>query len=168
MMHYIYIYANKINGKIYVGQTQDLKARDKVHIYNKSNSPIDNAIRKYGRNNFDYFTLITTDNIVSANQKEIFWISELRRLFGTKMIYNISNGGEASMRGRKHSEETKKKMSEARSGKNNPNYGKRFPGRINSGTFKNGHKVSHNHKGKTWKVIDGKRVWISIESTLSV
>lgn len=162
-MHYIYIYINKLDGKIYVGQTQDLKSRDKSHIYNKSNLHIDNAIRKYGRNNFDYFILTTADNIESANQKEIFWISEMRRLFGDKMIYNKSNGGEASMRGLKHSDNTKKKMSDSKVGEKNPNYGKRFPGRTNSGCFKPGHKVHHNHKGKTWKLINGKRVWITIK-----
>lgn len=50
------------------------------------------------------------------------------------------------------SEETRKKMSEAKKGKN------RKP-------FSDEHrkKMSEARKGKTWKVINGKRVWISKE-----
>ena len=46
--------------------------------------------------------------------------------------------------GRKHSEETKKKMSESRSGKNNPMYGKTR--NMSEETRK---KMSESHKGKT-------------------
>lgn len=162
-MYYIYAYMNKLDGRLYIGQTQDLEARDKAHIYNRSNLHIDNAIRKYGRDNFDCWVITTVDSIESANQEEMYWIAELRKHLGSDMLYNKSNGGEASFRGMKHSEETKKKMSESKNGEGNPNYGKRFPGRTNSGSFKFGQKVQHNHKGKTWKLVDGKRVWL--EST---
>lgn len=101
-MHYIYVYHNKIDGKIYIGQTQDLYQRDKAHIYNKANTYIDNAIRKYGRENFELWTIAIVDSCEAANQEEIFWISEMRKHLGTDMIYNVSDGGEASMRGKKH------------------------------------------------------------------
>lgn len=52
-------------------------------------------------------------------------------------------------------------MSESHMGEKNHNFGKKFPGLINAGSFKTGHKVKHNHKGKTWEVINGKRVWIT-------
>ena len=67
-------------------------------------------------------------------------------------------------KGLRHSEETRKKMSESRKGKNNPMYGK-------NGSFLGKHhteetrkKMSESHKGlnkgKTWKIINGKRVWL--------
>lgn len=160
-MHYIYYYQNKINGKIYIGQTVDLKKRDHAHVYNQHNLHIDNAINKYGRANFSYEIINIVETQEEADILETFWISEVRNLLGADMVYNKSDGGDASMRGKKHTAETKAKMSEARKGSGNPNYGKRFPGKTNSGSFKPGQKVTHNHKGKTWKVIDGKRVWIT-------
>lgn len=164
-MHYIYAYENRLDGKVYIGQTNDLYKRDKSHQYNQHNLHIDNALRLHGRENFDYWVINETQNIDQANQEEIFWILTARYLLGKDMVYNKSDGGEASMRGRKHSEETKKNMSAARKGAGNPNYGKKFPGRINSGCFKPGLKPTHNHKGKTWRLIDGKRVWMERESS---
>lgn len=55
-----------------------------------------------------------------------------------------------------HSEETKQNMSESRKGEKNPFYGK-----THSDEFRKNH--SKLLKGKTWKVIDGKRVWLSKE-----
>ena len=55
-----------------------------------------------------------------------------------------------------HSEETKRKMSEAKKGEKNPFYGK-----THSDEFRKNH--SKLLKGKTWKVIDGKRVWLPRE-----
>ena len=70
-------------------------------------------------------------------------------------------------KGLRHSEESRKKMSESRKGKNNPMYGKNgaFLGKHhNEDTLK---KMSESHKGllknKTWKIINGKRVWLSKE-----
>jgi group I intron endonuclease len=161
-MHFIYAYENKINGKIYVGQTNNLHKRDKAHRYNQHNIPIDSAIAKHGRDNFDYWIISIVETVEQANQEEIFWILTARALLGENMVYNLSNGGDASMRGRKHSPETIEKMSVARRKEKNANWGKRKPGFTNSGSFVKGHKPTHNHKGKTWKLIDGKRAWMDI------
>ena len=53
-------------------------------------------------------------------------------------------------------EDTRRKISEAMKGENNPFYGK-------SHTEDTRRKLSEARKGKTWKVIDGKRVWYSKE-----
>ena len=52
-------------------------------------------------------------------------------------------------KGFRHSEETKKKLSLSKMGSKNPmfgkkphNYGKKYPGKTNSGSFKKGHKPS--------------------------
>lgn len=101
----------------------------------------------------------------------------------TKQKLAISNIGNTSHLGKKHSDATKKKISVAKSGKNNHNFGKQFSeehrkkisealtGKIVSETAKNnmskgqlGNKnATGKNKGKTWKVIDGKRVWIERE-----
>lgn len=73
-----------------------------------------------------------------------------------------------ALKGLRHSEESRKKMSESRKGKNNPMYGKNgaFLGKHHNADTRK--KMSESHKGllknKTWKIINGKRVWLSKES----
>lgn len=54
----IYIIKNKLNDKIYIGQSVNSAIRFKHHIYdglnNKSNSLIDQAIKELGVDNFWY------------------------------------------------------------------------------------------------------------------
>ena len=53
----IYKFENKINGKVYIGQTvQKLSKRISSHKYPSSNKnlPIDAAIKKYGIENFNF------------------------------------------------------------------------------------------------------------------
>ena len=82
MVHYIYCYTNKINGKKYIGQTNNLINRKKQHIQdsihqhlgheNAYQQPIHCAIRKYGIENFDISIIetIDTDNWSEVNNLE--------------------------------------------------------------------------------------------------
>lgn len=117
-MFFIYAYANKISGKMYIGRTEDLKRRD----YDHENSPsktmnIDKAIKKYGRGNFDLWTVEMVQGEDRMEQAEKYWIAEMRRMLGCHMVYNISDGGKAPMRGRHHSAESRAKISKANTGK---------------------------------------------------
>ena len=113
------------NGKIYIGITADKPS----HRWNngngyKANEHFYSAIQKYGWDNFKHEILFDGLTKSEAAQKEIELINQSKsndRDFG----YNISIGGEASASGSHHTEETKKKMSEARSGENCYWYGKR-------------------------------------------
>ena len=136
----IYIVTNRINGKQYVGQTiNSLKQRKGEHINasikNKDKLYFHSAIRKHGPENFDWTTIhddITTIDFL--NRLEIFYIG-FYDTFGNG--YNLDIGGRnaiPSKETRKKLSKTLKKMWEnkelrlamsiARSGKNNPNYGK--------------------------------------------
>lgn len=74
-----------------------------------------------------------------------------------------------AMKGRKFSEEHKKKISESLKGKKNPLYGKHpsEEAKKKMSEAKKGHqvseetkkKISEYRKGKHWKLVDGKRVW---------
>jgi group I intron endonuclease len=93
-MGIIYKIVNKINGKIYIGQTkQQLKNRFNHHCYSSKykyhNSPIYQSFRKYGINNFDIFEIEKCDNSL-LNKKEEFYINEYNSL--TPNGYNILKG----------------------------------------------------------------------------
>lgn len=184
----IYAYENKINGKIYVGQTERLARRDWEHQNTPDESmPIDRAIQKYGRINFNFWVICSVEN-EGAEQEEIFWIAEMRNQLGRHMVYNISDGGDAFFRGRHHTEESKKAISEKHIGKCKPVETKAkmraaaladgrkpdFTGRKHTKESKAKmskalskprkphsqatlEKLSLAKKGCTWIVIDGKR-----------
>lgn len=115
-MKIIYIYQNKINNKIYIGQTKNLKKRISDHKYKslniKYNHPFYNSIRKYGLDNFNIVELEQVENNF-ADESEEFWIQFFRswdREFG----YNIELGGNKN---KIVSEETKQKISNTNLGK---------------------------------------------------
>lgn len=89
----LYLYENKINGKVYVGQTINLSRRDRQHTTCKNRSmPIDSAISKYGRQNFDLIIILITDSLDEINQEEIYWIARMREFIGKTKVYNICGG----------------------------------------------------------------------------
>lgn len=123
----IYYYENKLNGKVYIGQTNDIEVRDGLHCRSKVKTGIDGAIKKYGRPNFELTIVEIHDNDEQLNVAEIFWIAEMRKMLGKANVYNQTDGGEG-IRGFKHSDASRKKMSDATKGRmageNNPMFGK--------------------------------------------
>lgn len=63
----IYQVKNKINGKIYIGQSIDIERRWSQHKYGKGSLILRNAIKKYGLENFDFSIL---EKIEFINKKE--------------------------------------------------------------------------------------------------
>lgn len=136
---FIYKITNKVNEKFYIGKTvYPLYVRFSQHKYiaitKLKKTYLHNSIRKYGIENFEIKLLETVDNIEKLNEKEKYWIKEL------KPNYNLSEGGEGNFgykftdeqrqhlsnirKGRKLSEQHIKSLSEANKGKKNPMYGK--------------------------------------------
>jgi group I intron endonuclease len=88
----IYKATNKINNKIYVGQTtKKLEERIKGHL-KKSKSIISKAINKHGIENFTFEVIDYAINKDELDEKEIYWIKICNSL--TPIGYNISNGGQ--------------------------------------------------------------------------
>ena len=102
-MHYIYKYTNKINGKVYIGQTNNLQKRFNGHkseAFNPKskgyNLPFHCAIRKYGIKNFMYEVLEEIEDGESQdfiNDREIFFIDFYHSLT-TENGYNLTVGGD--------------------------------------------------------------------------
>ena len=166
----VYMHINKINNKIYVGQTcQDVHRRWRNGAGYQKYQAIRRAFDKYGWDNFEHIIVFDNLNLDQANCMECFLID----LFDTQNPengYNISGGGDnrgerspnygkhlseefkkelskkakerykdpkareklsIAFKGRKLSEEHKKRISESKIGvyvgENNPNYGNGKP-----------------------------------------
>ncbi len=88
----IYKITNKINGKIYIGQSNDIYRRFYEHQTKGESSRIlvDAAIQKYGKDKFSY-EILEECSINELNQKETFWIKKLNAI---ENGYNCSEGGD--------------------------------------------------------------------------
>lgn len=87
----IYKITNKINNKIYIGQSINIEERWKKHIYSPSSSLIHQAIVKYGVQSF-IFEVLEECVLEQLNEREIYWISHYNSIipFG----YNKTQGGD--------------------------------------------------------------------------
>lgn len=91
----IYIIKNKINDKVYIGQTTvSIKLRFQNHLSAARRGldyVIGKAIRKYGEENF-YVELLEECLAEELNSREQYWISFFNST-NSKYGYNISTGG---------------------------------------------------------------------------
>lgn len=135
-MNGIYAIINKINGKMYVGQTGNLTNRFYRHKYylNKKQhaSPhLQNAWNKYGEEAFEFIILESNMKDDILTKRERHFIKKFKtnnKKFGYNVrIVSDSNRGikyppeiveknRQAQLGRKHTPESRKKMSEARKG----------------------------------------------------
>jgi group I intron endonuclease len=150
----IYIAKNKINNKVYIGQSIHFYYRKAAHKYSSkkgSNCYFHKAIKKHGWNNFEWAILdsekVEAINEVLAikilinklNEKEIYWIKKYNSSNGS-YGYNLTEGGRNSSyshtkeskaklslahKGKKLTSEHIKNISKATKGINNPFYGKK-------------------------------------------
>lgn len=115
---------NKVNGNIYIGQAVDIYERWKEHISllrreKHVNNHLQRAWNKYGDYNFE-FSIVEECDENALNDREIYWIAEYDSYHNG---YNQTLGG-GGVRGFKHDEETKQRISESLKGENAPWYGK--------------------------------------------
>ncbi len=119
----IYMIKNTKNGKVYIGQSQNIQRRINAHIsclrrgahYNKH---LQRAWDMYGESVFEFSTLELCDLSV-IDDREMFYIGLYH---SASDGYNCTDGG-GGIRGYEQSAETKAKMSESHadvSGNNNP------------------------------------------------
>ena len=151
-MKCIYLRTNLFNGKQYVGQTNDFKQREYdwkclKAIY--ANKYLSCARMKYGFDNFKVEILRECDTQKELNEWEKYYINELN----TKKPngYNLTDGGNG-VSGFKHSEESKKKMSDSTKGEKHPFWGKhitneaKYKSMINQPTRKEVYQYTLNDK----------------------
>lgn len=104
----IYCLENSINGKLYIGQAQDIKTRIRHHFKVNDSLYIHNAIKKYGKEKFNIYILEYVENLEELSEREIYYI---KKFSSFKDGYNLTEGGEG-LRGVLMSESNKENLRE--------------------------------------------------------
>ena len=163
-MGYIYKTTNTKNGKVYIGQTK--KTIEKSYAYIGSGTRLLKAIKEFGRESFikEIVEIIDSKNTTYLDEREIYWIS----FYDSTNInegYNTTKGGSGwSSYGLKRSDDTKRKQSESRKGKEPWNKGKfnvyteeQIQRMVNNKKVKNGWKQKPKYKWVCPKGVFDKR-----------
>lgn len=110
---YIYKITNKINGKVYIGQTmRNIKERFNEYQSLKTNPYLKKSFNKHGIDNFSFEVIHETKNLSELNDLEILYIKQFDSTNRGKG-YNLDAGG----RNASPSQETLAKMSAAHKGR---------------------------------------------------
>ena len=122
---FIYRITNRVNGKIYIGQTsRSVSERWNQHLYHARKGkqyPIYSAIRKHGAESFQVEILCETQWIFLDSLEEFFIVTNRSLL--SQNGYNVTPGGDGLGRGeqspnfgRKYSAEQRANISKSRKG----------------------------------------------------
>ena len=113
----IYKITNKINNKMYIGQSKDIinrwdKHKNELNSNKHKNDYLQKSWNKYGEENFD-FEIIVLCEPAELNRLEKHYIDKYDTFNNDKKGYNLQSGGDFPQ----VSETTKEKISKANSGK---------------------------------------------------
>ena len=124
----IYKITNKVNGKFYIGSSLNIKQRWKYHRNNlksgtHDNQHLQNSYNKHGKDKFIFEVVLGLDapqaEILKAEQEMLNSYKDM-----WSALYNIARFTSSGMKGRSHTKEVKKILSEKLSGERHPHYGK--------------------------------------------
>jgi len=112
----VYKILNKINGKFYIGSAKNITSRWDQHrrslLKDKHSNPmLQRAVKKYGFDSF-IFEVLEQCTLFNLQSREQYYLDTLKP-FEPKG-YNIALNALHPMEGRKHSEETKQKIRNAK------------------------------------------------------
>ena len=126
MRHYIYKVLNGLNGKVYIGKTNDLDRRKVEHFSeatrDRRNSHLYNAIRKYGEEHFTFHVVAEFQHEERAYEAERFLIAFFDST-NRRVGYNNTLGGDG-VRPTSKERERRSQHGKTRTGPRNPFYGR--------------------------------------------
>jgi group I intron endonuclease len=178
---YIYKFTHLETGRCYIGQTiQNPNHRKWDHIcsskYTKNTYHFHNALKKYGPESFSFEVIAEAKSIEELNVLEDMFISLYDSINNG---FNIRNGG-----GNKtHHPDSIKRMKESqkaahtRRREQNGGIEKTKPHKSHATGWKHSEEsiqkrkewsaiTNGKNKGKTWKLINGKRTWVEKEASV--
>ena len=147
----IYKITNKINGKVYIGQTiRTAEQRLKEHLYSSNNRHLSNALRKYGIENFILEVLESNVEEKDLDALEIKYIAQ----YNSQVTgYNETSGG-CGTRGYVFTQQDREKMRNSmKKAWEQPNSNLRDPAR--------GAKISQALKGQTKSLEHRKKLSVT-------
>lgn len=167
----IYIIENIKNNKKYIGSSTDCDHRWYIHRWHlinnhHPNQHLQNAWNEYGEECF-LFSIVEIVEEMNLLEKEKTYIEQYDCL-NEKNGYNICADPSAPMKGRKHSQESKKNMSRIKKGSNNSFFGKHHSEETKKKLRDKmlGRKLSEEHKKKISKIIKSGEQNINAKLTL--
>lgn len=168
----IYSIRNKVNNKVYIGSAIDIQRRFGEHLRmlhrnDHENDHLQKSWNKYGEDNFTFNVERICEDVelVKFEQEAI---DEYKNEIGWDNMYNI-NPNATSCLGRKHTEESLKKMSRQQSGESNGFYGKKHTeesivkmreSKKGSIPWNTGRVHSEETRKKISDALKGKQSWI--------
>lgn len=172
----VYRIKNKINGKLYFGITKcTLQKRWNEHKHNslrlKKKSHLNLAIKKYGYLSFEVSVVEICKSEKQMYELEVKLIKEFNTT-NHKFGYNNSTGGERSSKGKKLSEEMRKKISDFQKSRirlphskvtiekiRNASFGRDMKKAIESSANSRRGKLSHNIRPV---ILNGCKKYVSV------
>jgi group I intron endonuclease len=122
----IYIIHNKVNDKVYVGSSVDTPQRHSAHVSRLKRNRhfckhLQNAWNHYGADSFEFKLIEHVPDVTMLISREQFWLDHYKNI---GEVYNKAIRVDRPSLGLVVSAETKKKQSEQRRGEKHPLYGK--------------------------------------------
>ena len=157
-MGFIYLIRNTINGKCYIGQTNDVNRRMREYqsLSQKGDGfIIHSAIRKYG---WDAFDVVILHNNILPELLDIFEIEAIKK-YDTLVPngYNLTSGGGGA---KDLPADVRDRMSKKSRGENNPMFGKKRPDLVEYNRNRKGQKrepFSESHRRAIGDAHRGKK-----------
>lgn len=151
----VYTITCTANGRVYVGSSADIKTRFSYHLWQlrngiHENRHLLNAWNKYGEAAFVFRMIEAVPDHARLIEREQFWMD---RISPGRTGFNIRHIADSNL-GLKHSEETKRKMSEAQRGQKRGPISEEHKRKLNDAWRGQKHseetklKISKAHRGR--------------------
>ena len=162
----VYKITNLVNGKVYIGASKNIEKRWSEHRYGRT--AIADDLKTFGLESFKFEVLLECPEIMLAqwerdmiclydsDDPEKGYNSPKDRPYNPK-VSESHKGKSSGMRGKTHSEETKRKISEAHRGRHNIPHSEETKRKISEAN-RGRHNIPHSEEAKR-KMSEARRLY---------